>query len=223
MDGGLGLCTDYWKAWLKTCVRILEAFSSQGLKLYRDWDSLAAWRTPWLRTVSCYLKSCLRYLISHLLAFYAQVWWGQWELCFTNLHKYFFLCAQGTSCCYFFVVVVFPKKLSLRSLMKTLTETELSWKILLWGLITKAVKRCETKGGEDEAVFHNEGDNHWGAVLANIFISGLDKGWIVRWQSLLMLQNCQGVAMTIGYEELQTDFMLWSDFEDKTEDEIQHW
>lgn len=29
--------------------------------------------------------------------------------------------------------------------------------------------------------------------------------------------------MTTGYEELQMDFMLWSDFEDKMEDEIQHW
>lgn len=29
--------------------------------------------------------------------------------------------------------------------------------------------------------------------------------------------------MTIGYEKLQTDFMLWSDFEDKTEDKIQCW
>lgn len=29
--------------------------------------------------------------------------------------------------------------------------------------------------------------------------------------------------MTTGYEELQMDFMLCSDFEDKTEDEIQHW
>lgn len=38
------------------------------------------------------------------------------------------------------------------------------------------VKGCETEGGEDEAVFHNEGDNPWGAVLANIFISDLDKG-----------------------------------------------
>lgn len=37
-----------------------------------------------------------------------------------------------------------------------------------------------------------------------------------------MLQNCQGVTMTTGYEELQMDFMLWSDFEDKMEDEIQH-
>lgn len=29
--------------------------------------------------------------------------------------------------------------------------------------------------------------------------------------------------MTTVYEELWIDFMLWSNFEDKMEDEMQHW
>lgn len=43
VDGGLGLCADYWKTWFKSWGMFLRAFSSQGLKLCKDWDSLAAW------------------------------------------------------------------------------------------------------------------------------------------------------------------------------------
>lgn len=108
--------------------------------------------------------------------------------------------------------------------MKVLTGMELSWKILLWGLITnlKWLKDVKQKV-EEMRQFFTMKENYWGAVLANIFVNDLDKGWIARWRRLLMLQNCQGVTMTTGYEELQMDFMLWSDFEDKMEDEIQHW
>lgn len=38
------------------------------------------------------------------------------------------------------------------------------------------VKRCETKGEIDDTVFHSKGDNHWGAVLAKIFISDFGQG-----------------------------------------------
>jgi len=36
VDGGLGLCTDYWKAGFKTLIGFLRAFSRQTLKLCKN-------------------------------------------------------------------------------------------------------------------------------------------------------------------------------------------
>lgn len=77
VDGGLGLCTDYWKTWFKTWVRFLRAFSSQGWSSARTEIPWLPGGKPWLCGASFHPKSCLRYFISHLFASYLQVQWGQ--------------------------------------------------------------------------------------------------------------------------------------------------
>lgn len=70
VDGGLGVCTDSWKARFKTWTKFLRAFSSQGLKPCKDWDSLAALENtlaPWSVFSSKELPQIFHFLFACIL------------------------------------------------------------------------------------------------------------------------------------------------------------